>query len=222
MAFGLMSTQWMCSRCPLLVMMSPVFARRKGVVVDDREDVAGEFPKRIPRSVRSTTDRWLGLLGLSPWSRVECGKNGSRPSTGWWDRQRRIAGFPVWRSVAVGAARRTAAAGRQPPGAAALPAGIDRVWARGFIPFQLCGPCWVYQGNDVHSESQFFTVVAGAAGGIDGQIDNPHMRICVFKIGDEFSQVMVISRAVDRDLELFIRKMRQQIHRADGQLAVDR
>src|SRR5208282_4121966 len=80
-AFGLISTQRTCSRCPDLVVTSPSSPGAKVwllIIAKTR----GGVPK-MDRKVSSANDGPLiWFLGLPAKTRVELGKNGSRPSAG--------------------------------------------------------------------------------------------------------------------------------------------
>ena len=42
--------------------------------------------------------------------------------------------------------------------------------------------------------------------GFDDQVNHPGVRKIIFKVGNEFAEVMIITRAIDRKLDLFVRE----------------
>src|ERR1039458_5829169 len=78
-AFGLMSTQRTCSRCPDLVVMSPSSPGPKVwllIIAKTR----GGVPKMDFKVSSASDGPLIWLLGSPAKTRLELGKNGSRPS----------------------------------------------------------------------------------------------------------------------------------------------
>src|ERR1035437_326284 len=75
------------------------------------------------------------------------------------------------------------------------------------------------QGNDVHPEIELFTDDGRTADGISLEVEHAAMGEFVFKISHEFSPVMIVGRAGEREADLLVGKVADQITFAQCWLA---